>query len=185
MKPYGKLSVKTASFAASLSAKRTYQRGKRWREVSVRFLYDLARNLFILHKALQLMMYQPRPYDAFWGLARKKRLTLAGPYRDRVVRGALCRVVEGILDGTFAFDRYANRVKIVQAGNHQGHRSPFLTAASGVGSGIPAKQGGSSRRVGLAGQSGGTFETSRQQGIAVEGALGHPCRRRVPVTTGN
>ncbi len=110
MKRHGNLFEKIASFENLLEAERAAFRGKRRRPAAAGFHHDLESNLLQLHDELLSGTYQPGAYRAFWIHDPKKRLISAAPYRDRVVHHAVCRVVEPILDRTFIFDSFANRL---------------------------------------------------------------------------
>jgi RNA-directed DNA polymerase len=84
-------------------------RGKRGRETTARFEYQLADRLLELQDELQSQRYEPGPYRSFYIHEPKQRLISAAPFRDRVVHHALCNVIEPVFERRFIYDSYANR----------------------------------------------------------------------------
>ncbi len=48
--------------------------------------------------------------DSFYIHEPKRRLISAAPFKDRVAHHALCNVIEPLIERSFFFDSYANRV---------------------------------------------------------------------------
>jgi retron-type reverse transcriptase len=96
-------------FQNLLLASQKAQKGKRYRESTLSFNFDLERNLIKLHDELLAKTYEPGPYRDFIVEDSKKRLISAAPYRDRVVHHAIMNVIEPLLDRRFIFDTYACR----------------------------------------------------------------------------
>lgn len=95
-----------------LNLKWAYQnaaRGKRGRDATAQFEYELEDNLIQLEKELKEKTYQPGAYNSFYFHEPKKRLISAAPFRDRVVHHALCNVTTYYFERLFIEDSYANR----------------------------------------------------------------------------
>ncbi|MBN1937512.1 MAG: RNA-dependent DNA polymerase [Anaerolineae bacterium] len=93
-----------------LLAHRKASKGKRNKEPAARFEYRLEDNLIALQEELAAKTYQPGHYNSFYIHEPKRRLISAAPFRDRVVHHALCNIIEPILERSFIYDSYANRV---------------------------------------------------------------------------
>lgn len=61
------------------------------------FEYDAEQNLLDLQAELLGGGYNPCPYQNFWIHDPQRRKISAAPFRDRVVRDALCEVIEPLL----------------------------------------------------------------------------------------
>ena len=84
-------------------------RGKRFKPGVARFVFDLERQLLLLHEELASKTYRPGPYRTFTIYEGKTRQISAAPFRDRVVHHALTGVLEPIFERSFIFDSYACR----------------------------------------------------------------------------
>ena len=73
-------------------------RGKRFKPGVARFVFDLERQLLLLHEELASKTYRPGPYRTFTIYEGKTRQISAAPFRDRVVHHALTGVLEPIFD---------------------------------------------------------------------------------------
>lgn len=93
-----------------LLAFRRAAHGKRGRPNVAAFEYRLEDELDRLRAELVDQTYQPGAYKNFFIHEPKRRLISAAPFRDRVVHHALCNVIEPILQRSFIFDSYANRI---------------------------------------------------------------------------
>ena len=93
-----------------LFAYRKAAKGKRGHFDVAKFEYRLEDNLLQLQRELREQTYQPGKYHSFYIHDPKKRLISAAPFRDRVVHHALCNLIEPILERSFIFDSYANRI---------------------------------------------------------------------------
>jgi len=110
MKRFGGLYDRIASFENLRRAAYRARRGKRRRPDVVRFHHYLEANLLDLREKLLEDAYRPGPYHAFPIRDPKPRVISAASYRDRVVHHAICQIIEPLLEPTFIFDSYANRV---------------------------------------------------------------------------
>lgn len=109
MKRHGKLWPDLLAWENLLRAARNARRGKRHRDVVLRFDFHLERNLLDLQRELAAGSYRPGPFRNHWIAHPKRRLISAAPYRDRVVHHALMNVLVPILDRHFHPDTYACR----------------------------------------------------------------------------
>lgn len=110
MKRYGNLWSEVIAFENLLAAKRTAQKGKRFRDNVLAFNYNLETELPKLQAELANKTYIPGKYRTFEIVEPKRRTISAAPYRDRVVHHALCNIIVPIFERTFIDDSYANRV---------------------------------------------------------------------------
>jgi retron-type reverse transcriptase len=85
-------------------------RGKRYRQESLDFKYQLEDNLCAIINELVWDMYQPSPIRQFLVTEPKKRLISAPAFRDRVVHHALCQVIEPVFEKRFITSSFACRV---------------------------------------------------------------------------
>ncbi len=99
-----------SDFQNLLKASRKAQKGRRYRDSTLTFNFDLERNLLCLQEELETKTYEPGEYRDFFISDSKKRLISAAPYRDRVIHHAVLNVIEPTLDKAFIFDSYACRV---------------------------------------------------------------------------
>lgn len=97
------------SFQNLLKAAKLAQRGKRFKNSTARFNFQLERELWTLHCELAEKRYEPGRYRDFVVHEPKRRIISAAPYRDRVVHHALHNVLEPIFEPTFIHDSYATR----------------------------------------------------------------------------
>ncbi len=109
MKTYKHLYHQIISFENLLLAAKNAQKGKRFKESTARFNFNLEHELIQLHYDLSAMTYSHGGYTNFPIFDPKKRLISAAPYRDRVVHHALCNFIEPIFDRSFIDDTYACR----------------------------------------------------------------------------
>ena len=109
MKSYNHLYNQICSFENLLLASRKAQRGKRFKEYTGKFNFNLENELITLQQELIDKTYQPGAYTEFYIYDAKKRKISAAPYRDRVVHHALCNLIEPIFDKSMIYDTYANR----------------------------------------------------------------------------
>ena len=98
MKRIGNLWDRMISFESLLLAARSAARGKRFKPGVARFVFDLERQLLLLHEELASKTYRPGPYRTFTIYEGKTRQISAAPFRDRVVHHALTGVLEPIFD---------------------------------------------------------------------------------------
>ncbi len=85
-------------------------KGKRGQANVAAFEYRLEDNILQLQRELREKTYQPGLYHSFYIHDPKKRLISAAPFRDRVVHHALCNLIEPVIENSFIFDSYANRI---------------------------------------------------------------------------
>ena len=109
MKRHGNLWDRMISFGSLLQAAHSAARGKRFKPGVARFVFDLERQLLLLHEELASKTYRPGPYRTFTIYEGKTRQISAAPFRDRVVHHALTGVLEPIFERSFIFDSYACR----------------------------------------------------------------------------
>lgn len=110
MKRFANLWDQIIQFANLLEAARKAQKGKRYRENILAFNYNREAELLDLQATLRAQTYCPGAYRTFEIVEPKRRLISAAPYRDRVVHHALCNVVVPLVEPSFIYDSYANRV---------------------------------------------------------------------------
>ncbi|MFH1824531.1 MAG: reverse transcriptase/maturase family protein [Candidatus Firestonebacteria bacterium] len=108
-KTYTNLYEKICSFENLLFAAKKAQKGKKFKENTVKFNFNLENETLKLQEELLNQTYQHGKYKQFIVYESKKRLINAAPYRDRVIHHALCNIIEPIFDKTFIYDSYANR----------------------------------------------------------------------------
>ena len=109
VKRQGNLWDRMISFESLLLAAHAAARGKRFKPGVARFVFDLERQLLLLHEELASKTYRPGPYRTFTIYEGKTRQISAAPFRDRVVHHALTGVLEPIFERSFIFDSYACR----------------------------------------------------------------------------
>jgi len=109
MKRHGDLWPAVVSWPNLVRAADKARRGKRRRDVVLRFDFDLERELLQLRRELVGGSYHPGPFTTHWINRPKPRLISAAPYRDRVVHHAVLNVLEPLLDRSFHPDSYACR----------------------------------------------------------------------------
>ncbi len=97
------------SFSNLLKAAKLAQRGKRFKESTAQFNFNLEKALWKLHQELADKIYQPGKYYNFEIYEPKKRMISAAPYRDRVLHHAIHNILEPLFDPAFIFDSYATR----------------------------------------------------------------------------
>ena len=101
MKRQGDLWDRMISFESLLLAAHAAARGKRFKPGVARFVFDLERELLLLHEELTSKTYRPGPYRTFTIYEAKTRQISAAPFRDRVVHHALTGVLEPIFERSF------------------------------------------------------------------------------------
>ena len=107
---YGNLWPQVIDLENLHQASRQAQKGKRFRDNVLAFNYNLENELFKLQEELQTKTYQPGDYRSFRIYDPKPRIISAAPYRDRVVHHALCNIVVPLIQRSFIFNSYANRL---------------------------------------------------------------------------
>ncbi len=98
------------AFENVLSAAQKAAKGKREEQSVLKFYNHFEENLWQIISELRNKTYQPGSYKTFSIYKSKPRQISAAPFRDRVVHHALITVVGPILERSFIFDTYANRV---------------------------------------------------------------------------
>ena len=88
MKRHGNLWDRMISFESLLLAAHAAARGKRFKPGVARFVFDLERQLLLLHEELASKTYRPGPYRTFTIYEGKTRQISAAPFRDS--GGASC-----------------------------------------------------------------------------------------------
>lgn len=110
MKTHKNLFPEIVSFQNLLSAARNAARGKGERYYVLEFFYELEENIYRLREELISQAYLPGEYHTFHIYQPKPRMISAAPFCDRVVHHALMNVIGPLLERSFIFDSYANRV---------------------------------------------------------------------------
>lgn len=110
MKRFTNLWCQITDFANLLEAARKAQKGKRYRDNILAFNYNRESELLDLQATLIAQTYRPGAYRTFEIVEPKRRLISAAPYRDRVVHHALCNIIAPLVEPSFIYDSYANRV---------------------------------------------------------------------------
>ena len=110
MKTSGNLFERIVAFDNVLEAARRAAKGKREQQSVLLFFHHLEDNVLQIISDLQNKTWHPGPYKTFSIYSPKPRLISAAPFCDRVVHHALIAVVGPVLERTFIFDTYANRV---------------------------------------------------------------------------
>ena len=102
-----KLSV--FSFQNLLKAFQKCRKGKRFKEETGLFEFNLEQNLFNLEKELNSRKWQPRKVHRFIVLEPKPREIIAATFRDRVVHHLVHSQINPLFEKRFIYDSYANR----------------------------------------------------------------------------
>jgi retron-type reverse transcriptase len=110
VKTYKNLFPKIVTFENLLQAFHKAARGKRERIYVIDFADDLEGNLLRLQSRLLNQTYQPGRYSTFRIYFPKPRLISAAPFPDRVVHHALMNISGPLLEKSFIYDSYANRL---------------------------------------------------------------------------
>jgi retron-type reverse transcriptase len=97
------------SFENLFNAAYKNQRGKRYKDSTTQFNFNLENNLLRLRQDLLNDTYTPEPYNSFMIFEPKQRLISAATYRDRVIHHAVCNIIAPIFERTFIHDLYSNR----------------------------------------------------------------------------
>jgi retron-type reverse transcriptase len=90
-----------------------YQRAKKRKTLKpyvIAYEKNLKENLSQLQSELIEKNYRPRPLETFIIRDPKTRKISKSDFRDRIVHHALCNIIEPILERTFIYDSYANRI---------------------------------------------------------------------------
>ena len=109
MKRYGDLFEKFCSFENLYIASQKSQRGKRYKNSTASFNFDLEGNIINIQQRLKQGNYQFGKYVSFYVHDPKTRLISAAPYQDRVIHHAICNIIEPIFEPVFVYDLYSNR----------------------------------------------------------------------------
>ncbi len=110
MKTFKNLFHQIASFENLLLAAQNAAKGKREKSYVIEFFFKLEENLYQIQNELSESTYQPGRYRTFRIYDPKPRMISAAPFRDRVVHHALMNIIGPLLERSFIFDSYANRV---------------------------------------------------------------------------
>ncbi len=86
------------------------RKGKTLKPYVQEFEINLEQNLLLLRAELLLHSYQPKPLETFILRDPKTRKISKSHFRDRVVHHALYRVIEPLVEKSFIYDSYANRI---------------------------------------------------------------------------
>jgi len=107
---YKNLFQEIYSFENLYLAAKKAKKAKKETLVMSQFHFHLEDELLQIRSELKEKTYVPGKYRSFIIKDPKTRMISAAPYRDRVVHHALCNVIEPIIDRTFIYDTYANRL---------------------------------------------------------------------------
>lgn len=110
MKTYKHLFEKILSFENLLLAAKKAAKGKKEKPAVLLFFHKLEDNLYQLQYELETQSYRPGNYRTSQIYDPKPRMISAAPFRDRVVHHALMNVIGPLMERSFIFDSYANRV---------------------------------------------------------------------------
>jgi retron-type reverse transcriptase len=110
MRTYKHLFEKISSFDNLLDAYSQAAKGKKERKYVMQFTQKLEENIFGLQKELISQTYQPGDYSTFNIYYPKTRMISAAPFRDRIVHHALINIIGPLMEKSFIFDSYANRI---------------------------------------------------------------------------
>lgn len=110
MKTFNNLFDQIITFENLLSAVNKAAKGKRENPSVILFFYKLEENLLKLIMELTNQTYIPGKYTTFRIYDPKPRMISAAPFRDRVVHHALLNIIGPLLERSFVFDSYANRI---------------------------------------------------------------------------
>lgn len=109
MHTYKNLYEKVYDFQNLYDAYLSARRGRRSRDVVVRYELNLEEELITLQNELIYQTYRPGRYRAFYTHDGKTRLILAAPFRDRVLHHAIASVIEPIFEAGYYAHSYACR----------------------------------------------------------------------------
>lgn len=86
------------------------RKGKTQKSYVIEFQKNLKKNLLSLQTTLLTHTYKPKPLETFIISDPKTRKISKSAFVDRIVHHAVCNIIEPILDKTFIYDSYANRL---------------------------------------------------------------------------
>ncbi len=86
------------------------RKGKTLKNYVIDFEKKLKENLHQLRTELLLQTYKPEPLTTFILRDPKTRTISKSAFRDRIIHHALCNIIEPLIDKTFIYDSYANRI---------------------------------------------------------------------------
>jgi len=110
MKTYKNLYPKLCSYKNIELAFRKASKGKSKKFYVIKFKKDVARNILLLKRELELETYRPSPLTKFTIRDPKTRLIRKSIFKDRIVHHAIVNILEPIFDPRFISDNFANRV---------------------------------------------------------------------------
>jgi len=110
MKTYKNLFPKIISFENLFLAANKAAKGKRDKPNVLLFFLKLEENLYRLQDYLAARDYHTGGYNTFRIYDPKPRMISAAPFHDRVVHHALMNVIAPLMERSFIFDSYANRI---------------------------------------------------------------------------
>ncbi len=99
------------SFDNLYFAAKKSEKGKRWKNTTLGFNYNLEKNLLRLQEELESGEYRPGAYRHFTIYEPKERVISVAPYKDRVVHHAIINIIEPIWESRFYYHNYACRTK--------------------------------------------------------------------------
>ena len=110
MKRYKNLFHKIVTFENLYVAFEKAASGKKQHAEILSFSFHLEKQLYPLQEELNAQTYKPGAYKSFWIYDPKPRQISKAPFRDRVVHHALMNIIGPLLERSFIFDSYANRI---------------------------------------------------------------------------
>jgi len=110
MKTSKNLFTSITTFDNVLSAAGKAAKGKHENRSVLRFYNHFEENIWQIIGELKSKTWQPGSYKTFRIYKPKPRVISAAPFKDRVVHHALMAVICPLLERSFIFDTYANRI---------------------------------------------------------------------------
>jgi len=110
MQTYNNLFNKVCSYENLLRAFNNAKKGKTNLPYVIQFSENLTENLLQLQKELKSQAYKPAKLTRFIIKDPKLRVISKSIFRDRIVHHAIVQILEPLIDPTFIYDSYANRV---------------------------------------------------------------------------
>ena len=110
MKTFKNLFSQIIDFENLYVAAKDAAKGKREQFPVMSFFMSLEDNLFLLQEELINQSYNPGKYQTFKIYDPKPRMISAAPFRDRVIHHALMNILAPILERSYIYDIYANRI---------------------------------------------------------------------------
>lgn len=97
------------NFESLHSAYKKAKRGKSFKEKTLKFSFNLEKELFLLEEQLNTKNYTLSPYKEFIVRDPKERTIKALSFRDRVVQHLICSIIELYFEKRFIYNTFACR----------------------------------------------------------------------------